>query len=38
LILEGGRILEHGERLQLAADGASHFSRLLQTGLEEVLA
>ena len=30
---------ESGEsRLQLAADGASHFSRLLQTGLEEVLA
>lgn len=38
LILEDGRVLEHGPRQQLAADQASHFYRLLQTGLEEVLA
>jgi len=38
LILEDGRILEHGERAALAADPSSRFHRLLQTGLEEVLA
>jgi ATP-binding cassette subfamily B protein len=38
LILEQGHILEHGDREQLAADPASHFHQLLQTGLEEVLA
>ncbi len=38
LILEDGQILEHGDRLTLANDPASHFHRLLQTGLEEVLA
>ncbi len=38
LILEQGRVLEHGDRAQLAADPASHFQHLLQTGLEEVLA
>jgi ATP-binding cassette subfamily B protein/ATP-binding cassette subfamily C protein len=37
MILEQGRISEHGSRLQLAADPASRFSQLLQTGLEEVL-
>ena len=37
LILENGRLLEHGERLKLAADPASRFASLLQTGLEEVL-
>lgn len=37
LILEGGRVLEAGDRAALAADPSSHFHRLLQTGLEEVL-
>jgi ATP-binding cassette, subfamily B, bacterial len=38
LILEDGRIVEFGRRQTLAADPQSHFHRLLQTGLEEVLA
>jgi ATP-binding cassette subfamily B protein len=38
LILEGGRILEYGPRLALAADPNSRFSQLLQTGMEEVFA
>jgi ABC-type multidrug transport system fused ATPase/permease subunit len=37
VILERGRVLEHGPRAALAADPDSHFHRLLQTGLEEVL-
>ena len=37
LILEQGRVVEHGERERLAADGTTQFHRLLQTGLEEVL-
>jgi len=38
LILEGGRAIERGPRLALAADPGSVFSRLLRTGIEEVLA
>jgi ATP-binding cassette, subfamily B, bacterial len=38
LIVEDGRIVEFGSRALLAADPKSHFHRLLQTGLEEVLA
>jgi ATP-binding cassette subfamily B protein len=38
LILENGRVVEFGPRLTLAADPGSRFYRLLQTGLEEVLA
>jgi ATP-binding cassette subfamily B protein/ATP-binding cassette subfamily C protein len=38
MILEKGRILEHGERRALAADASSHFAKLLKVGLEEVLA
>ena len=38
LILEDGRVLEHGSRAELAGDSASRFYRLLQTGLEEVRA
>ena len=38
LILEGGRVVEHGPRAALAANPDSRFARLLQTGLEEVLA
>jgi len=37
MILDEGKIVEHGLRTQLAADPASHFYQLLQTGMEEVL-
>ncbi|MCU0519701.1 MAG: ABC transporter ATP-binding protein/permease [Anaerolineae bacterium] len=37
MILEDGRILERGTRDFLAADPASHFHGLLETGLEEVM-
>lgn len=37
LILDGGRIAEYGPRTQLENDPQSHFSRLLRTGLEDVL-
>jgi ATP-binding cassette subfamily B protein len=37
LILDGGRVVEYGPRARLAADPASRFYRLLQTGLEEAL-
>jgi ATP-binding cassette subfamily B protein len=38
LVLEEGRIHEHGDRKDLASDPTSRFYNLLQTGLEEVLA
>jgi ATP-binding cassette subfamily B protein len=38
LILEQGRIVEYGQRAQLAANPDSRFAQLLRTGLEEVLA
>lgn len=38
LILDQGRLVEFGPRSQLAADPASRFYHLLQTGLEETLA
>jgi ABC-type multidrug transport system fused ATPase/permease subunit len=38
MILEAGRVAEHGEREWLAGDSSSRFYNLLQTGLEEVLA
>ncbi|MEP7357689.1 MAG: ABC transporter ATP-binding protein, partial [Anaerolineales bacterium] len=37
LILDGGQIGEYGAYQSLVADPGSRFSRLLQTGLEEVL-
>ena len=37
MVLENGRVLEHGQRELLEHDPGSHFHRLLQTGLEEVL-
>jgi ATP-binding cassette, subfamily B, bacterial len=37
LILDGGRVLEHGPYAELAADPAARFHQLLQTGLDEVL-
>ena len=38
LILEGGRVEEHGVRAELARDPNSRFAQLLRTGMEEVLA
>ena len=38
LILEDGDVVEFGERTALASDPGSRFSRLLETGMEEVLA
>jgi ABC-type multidrug transport system fused ATPase/permease subunit len=38
MILEDGRVNEHGERERLIGDPTSRFYGLLQTGLEEVLA
>lgn len=38
LVLEGGRVVEHGERGTLAGDPTSRFADLLRTGLPEVLA
>ena len=38
LILEDGRVVEHGERERLASDPGTRYHRLLQTGMEEVLA
>jgi ATP-binding cassette subfamily B protein len=38
MILQDGYIREHGPRARLAGDPTSRFYRLLQTGLEEVLA
>jgi ATP-binding cassette subfamily B protein len=38
LILDGGRVVERGEREALARDRDSRFHRLLKAGLEEVLA
>jgi ATP-binding cassette subfamily B protein len=37
MILEGGRIVEHGNRQLLATDPNTRFHGLLRTGLEEVL-
>lgn len=37
LVLEGGRLVEHGGREALVDDPASHFARLRRAGLEEVL-
>jgi ABC-type multidrug transport system fused ATPase/permease subunit len=38
LILEDGRMIEYGARLDLIANPSSRFSQLLRTGLQEVLA
>ncbi|MDP9352192.1 MAG: ATP-binding cassette domain-containing protein, partial [Chloroflexota bacterium] len=38
LVLQDGKVLEHGRREVLAADASSRYSQLLQTGLREVLA
>jgi ABC-type multidrug transport system fused ATPase/permease subunit len=38
VILEEGRVVEHGARAALAADAGSRFAALLRTGMEEALA
>ena len=38
LILENGRVLEHGPRLELASNPTSRFAHLLKTGLTEMMA
>ncbi len=38
MILDDGRIVEHGNRQRLASDPGTRFHNLLRTGLEEVLA
>ena len=38
MVLEEGRVVEHGPRLALARDPSSRFHHLLQAGLQEVLA
>lgn len=38
MILDQGQIKEHGPREALAKDSGSHFHRLLQTGIEELIA
>jgi ABC-type multidrug transport system fused ATPase/permease subunit len=37
MVIEAGRVVEHGPRAALAADPASRFAGLLRTGLEEIL-
>jgi hypothetical protein len=37
MILDQGRIVEFGDRLDLALDPGSKFHNLLRTGLDEVL-
>ncbi len=38
MILDQGRVVEHGARARLAADSSSRFFQLLQTGMEEAMA
>lgn len=38
MILEDGRVIEHGDRMRLAGDPKARFHRLLEAGLEDVLA
>ncbi|HZG65242.1 MAG TPA: ATP-binding cassette domain-containing protein, partial [Herpetosiphonaceae bacterium] len=38
MILENGKIVEYGPRVQLATDPSSRLSALLRTGMEEVVA
>ena len=38
MILDNGRITEHGSRAELAADEQSQYYRILQTGQTEILA
>jgi ABC-type multidrug transport system fused ATPase/permease subunit len=36
LVLDGGRVIEHGDRMALAGDATSRFAELLRSGLPEV--
>jgi ABC-type multidrug transport system fused ATPase/permease subunit len=36
VVLEDGRVVEHGPRESLAADPSSRFAQLLRTGLKQV--
>jgi len=38
MILDHGRVVEHGARERLARDAASRFATLLRVGMDEVLA
>ena len=38
MIMEDGRVQEHGRREALVRDPGSRFSQLLRTGLEEAIA
>jgi ATP-binding cassette subfamily B protein len=38
VLLDKGSVLERGKRTELASDPRSHFHRMLEVGLEEVLA
>lgn len=38
LVIENGRVIEHGGRVELMADSSSRFSDLLRTGAKEILA
>jgi len=38
MILEQGRIVEYGDRIELVNDPSSRFAQVLQTGLEQELA
>jgi ATP-binding cassette subfamily B protein len=38
VLLDNGSVLERGKRTELASDPRSHFHRMLEVGLEEVLA
>jgi ATP-binding cassette subfamily B protein len=37
LVLQDGYILEHGSQVALRSDSTSHYARLLETGLQDVL-
>lgn len=37
VVMQSGRIVEHGDRMALGADPSSHYAHLLATGMEEVL-
>ena len=37
VVMQAGRVVEHGDRVALGADPDSHYAHLLATGMEEVL-
>ena len=38
MVLDSGRVVEHGERAELASDPGSRYRHLLRTGMEEAMA